>query len=207
MLIAAIAILGAITTWQAEVAATKAAELTQRGIVIAINLPAERTHDRGMAMGEAADVTRVQQLLDERDLFKKQLALTPPGPAKDQLKTESNVASWVAEWESWNNWPERDYPYKSNIDIAPNYNITRRTSDLVSASRVPTNSASLFSQADSQQQKRRNLLWLDLGLVIGLACATVAHQLARRGRLQTSCAVVGIAIFALGVIALVTLEV
>lgn len=207
VLIASIAILGAVTSWQAEVAATRAAEFTQRGIVIAINLAAERTQDRGTAMGEAADVMRVQQLLDERDLFKKQLALTPPGPSKDQLKTESGIAFWVAEWESWNDWPERNYLYKSNIGIAPNYNIGRRTSDLVSASRVPANSGSLFTQANRQEQKRRNLLWLDLGLVIGLACATVAHQLARRGRLQTSCTVAGSAIFALGIIALLTLEV
>ena len=75
LLITLIAAMGAIVTWRAEVAATKAAELTQRGVVIAINLGAEQSQDRDQAMGEAADVTRVQQLLDERNLLGEELSL------------------------------------------------------------------------------------------------------------------------------------
>src|SRR5689334_19135260 len=88
LLITLIAALGAIVTWRAEVAATKAAELNQRGVVIAINLGAEQSMDRAQAMGAAADVPRVQQLLDERNLLGNELSLTPPGPAKTRLGTD-----------------------------------------------------------------------------------------------------------------------
>lgn len=196
LLITLIAAMGAIVTWRAEVAATKAAELTQRGVVIAINLGAEQSQDRAQAMGEAADVTRVQQLLDERNLLGDELSLAPAGPAKAQLKTDYGVAYWVAEWQLRNDWP--DNFYLSNARTAPNYDIARRTADLVAESRIPTNSAAFFSEASDQQNTRRNLLLLDIGLVVGLACATVAHQLARRGPLQTSCAAAGTAVLALG---------
>jgi hypothetical protein len=197
--------MGAIVTWRAEVAATKAAELNQRGVVIAINLGAEQSQDRAQAMGEAADVTRVQQLLDERDLLSDELWLAPAGPAKTWLQTDYQVAFWAAEWQLRNDWPAGFY--LSNARTAPNYGIGRRTADLVAESRIPTNSASFFSQARDQQNTRRNLLLLDIGLVIGLACATVAHQLTRRGLLQTSCAAAGTAVLALGIAAFLVLEV
>jgi hypothetical protein len=205
LLITLIAALGAIVTWRAEVAATKAAELNQRGVVIAINLGAEQSMDRAQAMGAAADVPRVQQLLDERNLLGNELSLTPPGPAKTRLGTDYSVAYWAAEWQLRNDWP--DNSYLSNARTAPNYNIARRTADLVAESRIPTNSVALFSQATDQQNTRRNLLLLDIGLVIGLACATVAHQLTRRGRLQTSCAAAGTAVLTLGLVAFLVLEV
>jgi hypothetical protein len=196
--------MGAIVTWRAEVAATRAAEFTQRGVVIAINLGAEQSQDRAQAMGEAADVTRVQQLLDERNLLYDELPFAV-GPVKAQLKTDYNVASWVAEWQLRNDWP--DNFYLSHARTAPNYDIARRTADLVAESRLPTDSAAFFSQASHQQNTRRNLLLLDIGLVIGLACATVAHQLTRRGRLQRSCAAAGTAVLALGLAAFLLLEV
>lgn len=199
LLITLIAAMGAIVTWRAEVAASKAAELTQRGVVIAINLGAQQSMDRAQAMGEAADVTRVQQLLDERNLLGDEQSLAPAGPAKAQLSTDYGIAFWVAEWQLRNDWA--DGSYLSNARAAPNYNIARRTADLVAESRIPTNSAAFFSQASDQQNTRRNLLLLDIGLVIGLACATVAHQLARRGRLQASCAAAGTAVLALGLTA------
>jgi len=205
LLITLIAAMGAIVTWRAEVAATKAAELTQRGVVIAINLGAEQSQDRDQAMGEAADVTRVQQLLDERNLLGEELSLAPAGPAKAQPKTDYSVAYWVAEWQLRNDWP--DNFYLSNARTAPNYNIARRTANLVAESRIPTNSAAFFAQASNQQNTRRNLLLQDIGLVIGLACATVAHQLARRGRLQVFCAAAGTAILALALAAFLVLEV
>jgi hypothetical protein len=205
LLITLIAAMGAIVTWRAEVAATKAAELTQSGVVIAINLGAEQSQDRAQAMGEAADVTRVQQLLDERNMLGDELSLAPAGPAKARLKTDYGVAYWVAEWQLRNDWP--DNFYLSNARTAPNYDIARRTADLVAESRIPTNSAAFFSQASDQQNTRRDLLLLDIGLVIGLACATVAHQLTRRGRLQTSCAAAGTAVLALGLAAFLVLEV
>jgi hypothetical protein len=205
LLITLIAAMGAIVTWRAEVAATRAAELNQRGVVIAINLGAEQSMDRAQAMGEAADVPRVQQLLDERNLLGNELSLTPPGPVKTRLGTDYSVAYWVAEWQLRNDWP--DNSYLSNARAAPNYNIARRTADLVAESRIPTNSVALFSQATDQQNTRRNLLLLDIGLVIGLACATVAHQLTRRGRLQMSCAAAGTAVLTLGLVAFLVLEV
>lgn len=199
LLIAFIAALGAIITWRAEVAATNAAEATQQGVVVAINLGAEKTKDRALAMGAAADVARVQQLLDERDLLGEELSLTPAGAAKAQVRTEYSVAFWVAEWQLRNDWP--DNSYLSNAASSPTYDISRNTSDLVAESRLPTNSAPYFAQANSAQDRRRRLLLLDIGLVIGLACATVAHQVARRGRLQVLCAAAGTAVFALGLIA------
>lgn len=205
LLITLIAAMGAIVTWRAEVAATKAAELTQRGVVIEINLGAEQSQDRAQAVGEAADVTRVQQLLDERNLLGEELSLATAGPVKVQLKTDYSVAYWVAEWQLRNDWP--DNFYLSNAPTAPNYNIARRTADLVAESRIPTNSTAFFAQASNQQNIRRNLLLQDIGLVIGLACATVAHQLTRRGRLQRFCAAAGTAILALGLAAFLVLEV
>lgn len=205
LLITLVAAMGAIVTWRAEVAATKAAEFTQRGVVIAINMGAEQSRDRAQAMGEAADVTRVQQLLDERNLLGEELSLAPAGPAKARLKTAYKVTYWAAEWQLRNDWP--DNFYLSNARTAPNFGIARRTADLVAESRIPTNSAAFFSQASDQQNTRRKLLLLDIELVIGLACATVAHQLTRRGRLQRSCAVAGTAVLAFGLAALLVLEV
>jgi hypothetical protein len=205
VLIALIATLGAIATWRAEVAATNAAELTQQGIVIAINLGAEQTQDRAQAMGEAADVARVQQLLDERNAFSEELSVTPPGPANTQLETEYDIAAWVAEWQLRNDWP--DNYYLSSAQSAPTYDITQRTSDLVADSGIPTDSATLFARASGEQDRRRELLLLDIGLVIGLACATVAHQLARRSRLQLFCVAAGTAIFTLGLIVFWIVEV
>jgi hypothetical protein len=204
-LITLLAAMGAIATWRAEVAATKAAELNQRGVVIAINLGAQQTQDRAQAMGEAADVTRVQQLLDERDMLYEELSLTPAGPAHAQLKTESSVASWVAEWQLRNDWP--DNYYLSNARTAPSYDIAGRTAGLVAESRIPTDSATFFTQANNQQASRRKFLFLDIALVIGLACATVAHQLVRRGRLQVFCAASGTTILVLGIIGFVMVEV
>jgi hypothetical protein len=203
VLITLIAALGAIITWQAEVAATSAAELTQRGIVVAINLAAQQNQDRAQAMGEAADVMRVQQLLDERNMLQKQLVLTPSGHAKALLNTEYSVAYYVAEWQLRNDWQDNSYIGDAS---APVYNIGRRTSELVAESRTPTDSGAFFAGANREQHKRRDLLLLDVGLIIGLSCATVAHLL-RRGRLQTFCAAAGTASLALGIVALLIVKV
>jgi len=203
VLITLIAALGAIITWRAEVAATSAAELAQRGIVIAINLGAQQSQDRAQAMSEAADVMRVQQLLDERNMLQKQLVLTPPGHAKALLNTEYFVAYYVAEWQLRNDWQDNSYISDAS---APVYNIGRRTSELVAESRTAADSGVFFADANREQHKRRDLLLLDVGLIIGLSCATVAH-LVRRGRLQTFCAAAGTASFALGIIAFLIVEV
>jgi hypothetical protein len=202
VLITFIAALGAIITWRAEVAATAVAELTQRGVVTRINLAAEQTQDRAQAVGEENDVLRVQDLLDQRDLLQKELQLQ--GPADAQLQTEYNVAADVADWELRNDWTENYYLF--NAKTAPTYDVARRTSDLVAESRTPTDSAVFFARADREQNKRRNLLLLDIGLVIGLSCATVA-QLARRRYLQAFCAAGGTAIFTLAIIAFAVIEV
>ena len=98
VLITLLAALGAIVTWRAEVAASTAAGLTQRGVVVLINLAAERAKDQAIALSEEADVMRVQQLLDERDLLNDQLSMVTPGAAQDQLTTQYKVQFWVAEW-------------------------------------------------------------------------------------------------------------
>ncbi len=202
VLITFIAALGAIITWRAEVAATAVAELTQRGVVTRINLAAEQTQDRAQAVGEETDVLRVQDLLDQRDLLHKELRLQ--GPADAQLQTEYDVTADVADWELRNDWAENYYLHSAST--APTYDLARRTSDLVAESRIPTDSAVFFARANREQDKRRNLLLLDIGLVIGLSCATVA-QLARRHRLQAFCAAGGTIIFTLAIIAFAVIEV
>ncbi len=203
VLIALIAALGAVVTWRAEVAASTAAVLTQQGVVVSINLAAEQSKDRAMALGEEADVMRVQQLLDERDLLSDQMAVTPAGPAQHELATEYNVQYWVAEWQLRSAWAANFYLH--NAATTPTYDVASRTADLVSESRIPTNSAYSFTRADSEQHKRSNLLLLDIGLVIGLSFATVVPLVRRR--LQIFCAASGSAIFFLGVIAFWMLEV
>lgn len=201
-LITLIAALGALVTWRAEVAATMAAQLTQQGVVISINLAAEQAKDRAIALNEEADVMRVQQALDERDLLGEQVALASAGPAKDQLTTMYQIQFWVAEWRLRNVWTSNFYI--RNAATTPIYNVAGRTADLVSESRIPTDSASSFAQADREQSRRRYLLFLDIGLVIGLSCATVA-QLTRR-RMQLLCVMSGTAVFILGVIVLGIVE-
>jgi hypothetical protein len=199
VLITLLAALGAIVTWRAEVAASTAAGLTQRGVVVLINLAAERAKDQAVALSGEADVMRVQQLLDERDLLNDQLSITTPGAAQDQLTTQYKVQFWVAEWRLRNAWAANFY--LQNGATAPTYEVARRTADLVSESRVPAGSASWFAQADKEQRKRRYLLLLDIALVIGLSCATAA-QFTRR-RAQVLCAASGATVFILGIIIII----
>ena len=154
VLITLLAALGAIVTWRAEVAASTAAGLTQRGVVVLINLAAERAKDQAIALSEEADVMRVQQLLDERDLLNDQLSMVTPGAAQDQLTTQYKVQFWVAEWRLRNAWAANFY--LQNAATAPAYDVARRTADLVSESRMPADSAFWFAQADKQQRKRRS---------------------------------------------------
>lgn len=201
VLITMIAALGAIVTWRAEVAASTAAEFSQRGVVVSINLAAERAKDRAIALNEETEVMRVQQLLDERDVLGDQMTLALAGPAQDQLTTEYHIQFWVAEWRLRNSWTANFYLQSATT---PAYNVERRTADLISESRIPADSASSFARADSEQRKRRYLLLLDIALVLGLSCATVA-QLTRH-RVQIFCAASGTAVFILSVIAVWLLE-
>ena len=169
--------MGAIVTWRAEVAASKAAELTQRGVVIAINLGAQQSMDRAQAMGEAADVTRVQQLLDERNLLGDEQSLAPAGPAKAQLSTDYGIAFWVAEWQLRNDWdtaPISQCPRRAELQYRPPHGRPGRgvtyTDQL----------GGLLQPGQRPAEHSAESPALDIGLVIGLACATVAHQLARR---------------------------
>jgi hypothetical protein len=202
VLITLLAALGAIVTWRAEVAASSAAGLTQRGVVVLINLTAERAKDQATALSEEADVMRVQQLLDERDLLDNQLSVTTAGEGQEELAMQYKVQFWVAEWRLRNTWAANFY--LQNAATAPTYDVARRTADLVAESRMPTDSASWFAQADKEQRKRRYLLLLDIALVIGLSCATAA-QFTRR-RAQLLCTSSGAAVFVLGIIVIWIVE-
>ncbi len=125
-----------------------------------------------------------------------QLGMTPAGEGQEELAIQDKVQTWVAEWRLRNMWAANFY--LQNAATAPTYDVAGRTADLVSESRIPTDSASWFAQADKEQRKRRYLLLLDIALVIGLSCATAA-QFTRR-RTQLLCASSGAAFFVLGII-------
>lgn len=198
VLIAAISIVAALTTWRAEVAGSSASEANRNGGTNALSFEGATVTFLAQAQGEQ------QKLLHYLDVAAatKELAAQAAGatdPAvKADLTRRLQVEQRVVEDDQFT------YPAEY-VTATGTFDVDRRVTDLLRQNRVEDESAKEFRAADGLQKHRRTLVRLDILLVGALALCTLA-QVSRRRRFTQLFFGAGAATFAVATLLFAAVE-
>ncbi len=209
VLIATIAVVAAIATWRAEVAATRAEAASQQGVAMQILATGNWTSDRTIAVDSGQQVSQVYDLQNAgivaADSAGSGGTSGVPDPGGDDQTKASETSppmqaiapgsaaaaavaqEYVGEWALRNAWLYNGY-VKTPKSGQYLFNVEAATKDLVLEDSGNTASAVLattskkdFAAVEADESRRLHLLVVDLVLVLALALAATA-QLAKQRR-------------------------
>jgi hypothetical protein len=181
ILIAFVSVMGAITTWRAEVSGSEAGQANSEGQIVEATAAGELQQflAEAQAQAHAAQVSYEDQRLYTID--ERQAATASPAVAA-QLRLEAiednavalkllDLRFWTVDYVAHN---------ATQLPTSVTYDVNRQVSDLMRENEVDTNSQRWYDDANADLNTRNQLYGLDLLLVMSLALMAIAQIVRRR---------------------------
>lgn len=206
VLIALISVMGAITTWRAEVAGSEAGQDNSQGQIVAATAAGLRQQQLAEALSEAHAAQRSYE--DQKNFtLREQEANQASADVAEQLRFEAqednSVALKLLDLGFWS----PDYVAHSTVELPTSvqYDVERRVNDLMREQEVDTDSQRWYDSANEELTTRNQLYGVDLLLVVALALVAIA-QIVRRRRTAYAWALPGGSLFLAGLVLFALVE-
>ncbi len=207
ILIALISVMGAITTWRAEVAGSDAGEANSEGEVVAATAAGQRQQYLATALSQAHAAQRSYEDEKQFTFNENEAKLATSTAVSTQLRLlaqeDNDVALKLLDLGYWT--PDYVPHSTAQLPTSVDYDINRQVDDLMRENEVDTDSQRWYDEATAALTTRNQLYGVDLLLVLALALMALA-QIVRRRRTAMIWAAPGGVLFVAALILFTVIE-